>query len=333
MNTAGRLRFAALACATLVLGAAAAPPIAQLTVPGTQNMPYPRAAASASTPAPKDAAPAAEPAAPATNAAPAGFGAARVAAAAPSSAAVSTDATRESVGPGDVLRITVFRNPDLTTEARVSEGGSIAFPLIGEVNVTGLTPGQVGTRIADKLKSGRFVVNPEVNVSVGQVNSRQVAVLGNVTRPGRYPLEIGNSKLTDLLATAGGVAGPGSDLVTVVTRRDGNEKKIEVDLPAMFRQGDLSQNIDMFPGDTIFVHRAPMVYIYGEVQKAGAYRLEPNMTVMQAIAMGGGVTLRGTERGVKIHRRGPDGKVQKLDVQLTDKVQVDDVVYVKEALF
>jgi polysaccharide biosynthesis/export protein len=239
----------------------------------------------------------------------------------------------ESIGMGDMVRVSVFRNPELTTEARVSERGTILFPLIGEVPVIGMTPAQAGARIADKLKGGRFVVNPEVTVSMMQVNSRQVSVLGNVNKPGRYPLDSQNVKLTDFLAVAGGVAGAGSDRVTIVTVKDGQTVKKDVDLAAMFRNGDLSQNVNLQPGDTIYVEKAPMVYIYGEVQKAGAYRLEPHMTVMQVLAMGGGVTPRGTERGIKIERRDHDGHVERLDARLTDPVQTDDVVYVRESLF
>jgi polysaccharide export outer membrane protein len=151
-----------------------------------------------------------------------------------------------------------------------------------------------------------------------------------VNKPGRYPLDSVNVHLTDVLATAGGVNATGADMVTIVS--NGN-KKTDVDLAAMFRNGDLSKNIELQPGDTIYVHRAPMVYVYGEVQKAGAYRLEPHMTVMQAIAMGGGLTPRGTQRGLKIHRRSADGHVQQINARLTDEVKVDDVVYVDESLF
>ncbi len=241
------------------------------------------------------------------------------------------EARLESLGMGDMVRITVFRNPDLTTEARVSERGTILFPMIGEVPVSGLTPSQAGMRIAEKLRSGKFVLNPEVTVSIAQVNSRQVSVLGNVNKPGRYPLDAVNVKLTDVLATAGGIAGTGSDLVTIVAA--GNGKKTDVDLAAMFRNGDLTRNVELQPGDTIYVHRAPMVYVYGEVQKGGAYRLEPHMTVMQAIALASGITPRGTERGIKINRRLDSGQVQKVDAQLTDRVQPDDVIYVRESLF
>jgi polysaccharide biosynthesis/export protein len=238
----------------------------------------------------------------------------------------------ESLGPGDLVKVTVFRNPDLTTETRVSENGTIGFPLIGEVHVAGLTPAQLGSRIAAKLRDGRFVVNPEVTVSLAQVNSRQVAVLGAVNKPGRYPIDSLNSRLTDFLAAAGGIAAPGSDHVTLVSTQEGRTVKRDVDLNAIFRDGDLSQNAELKPGDTIYVEKAPMVYIYGEVQKAGAYRLEPHMTVMQALALGGGLSPRGTQRGIKIARRTGSG-VRQIDARLTDVVQNDDVIYVAESLF
>ena len=244
----------------------------------------------------------------------------------------ATDMRLESLGMGDMVRVTVFRNPELTTEARVTERGTILFPMIGEVPVAGLTPFQAGTRIADKLKAGKFVVNPEVTVSLAQVNSRQVSVLGSVVKPGRYALDSTNVRLSDFLAVAGGIAPGGSDEVTILTNRGGKQEKIEVDLGAMMRNGDLSKNVQLEPGDTIFVQKAPMVYIYGEVQRAGAYPLAQNMTVMQALALGGGVTVRGTQRGIQVSRR-DNGNVKRIDVHLTDRVQPDDVIYVKESLF
>ena len=242
------------------------------------------------------------------------------------------DLRLEALGMGDMVRVTVFRNPELTTEGRVSERGTILFPMIGEVNIAGLTPSQAGARIADKLRSGKYVVNPEVTVSMMQVNSRQVSVLGNVVKPGRYPLDSTTAHLTDVIALAGGVGPTGSDEVTIITNRGGKPEKVNVDMAEMFRRGDLTRNITLEPGDTIYVHKAPMVYVYGEVQKGGAYRVEPNMTVMQAIAMGGGITPRGTERGIKISRRDASG-VKRVDADLNTTVQADDVIYVKESLF
>jgi polysaccharide export outer membrane protein len=238
----------------------------------------------------------------------------------------------EAVGPGDTVRINVFRNPDLLTEARVSDAGTIPFPLIGEVKVSGLTPQQIGSRIAQALSRGKFVVNPEVQVSIAAVSSRQVSVLGNVAKPGRYPIDSVNRRVTDFIAAAGGMAATGADTVTVVQTRNGQETKTDVDLEQMFRNGQLSANMELAPGDTIYVHRAPMIYVGGEVNKAGAYRLEPHMTVMQAIALGGGINPRGTERGVQIHRKNGSG-VQKIGARMTDEVRADDVIYVRESLF
>lgn len=249
------------------------------------------------------------------------------------STAQPADYRLEALGMGDMIRVSVFRNPDLTTEARVSERGTIMFPLIGEISVTGLTPTQVSKQIADKLRAGRFVVDPEVTVSIAQVNSRQVAVLGNVQKPGRYPLDATTAKVTDLIALAGGIAPTGSDQITVMTTRNGKTERREIDLAAMIRSGDLSQNLELQAGDTLYVGRAPMVYVTGEVTRAGAYRVEKDMTVMQAIALGGGITPRGTERGIRIHRKNGDGQIHRMEAKLTDPVQTDDVIFVRESLF
>ena len=244
----------------------------------------------------------------------------------------AVESRAETLGPGDQVKITVFRNPDLTTETKVSEKGSVMFPLVGEVQLSGLTPEQAGRRIADALKRGKFVVNPEVTVSMMQVNSRQVSVLGNVNKPGRYPLDAATGKVTDLLALAGGISAGGSDTITLVTTRNGQTTKQDIDLPAIVA-GDLSRNVELQPGDTIYVGRAPMFYIYGEVQKAGAYRVEKGMTVMQAIALGGGLTPRGTERGIRIARKDANGNVSRIEPKLTDTVRSDDAIYVRESLF
>ena len=242
-------------------------------------------------------------------------------------------APRETLGAGDTIRVTVFQNPDLTTEVRISERGTIVFPLIGEVVLGGMTPAGAGSRIATQLKQGGVMKDPQVSVSIVQVRSRQVSVLGNVVRPGRYALDDTSLTLTDILALAGGISPGGADTVTVVTSRNGSEKKREINVPEMIARGDMAANFEIQNGDTIFVQRAPVFYIYGEVQHAGAYRLEPDMVVMHALSLGGGLTPRGSERGVSIHRRMPDGAVRKLEVKLFESVRPDDIIYVKESLF
>ena len=240
---------------------------------------------------------------------------------------------RELLGPGDTIRITVFQNPDLTTEARLSEQGTIAFPMLGEVPLAGQRPVDAGARIADQLRKGRFITNAQVNVAVVQVRSRQVSVLGQVVRPGRYALDDTSYRLVDILAVAGGINPTGDDVVVVTGTRDGKTTRQEIDVPAMYRTGNLSRNIELQNGDTVFVQRAPVFYIYGEVQRSGAYRLEPATSVMNAVSLGGGLTPRGTTRGARIHRKLPDGTIQKLDANLTDSVHPDDVIYIRESLF
>src|SRR5467141_2745938 len=240
---------------------------------------------------------------------------------------------RDSLGSGDNVRVTVFMNPDLTTETRISERGTVVFPLIGELALAGQTPTEGGVRIAAQLKQGNYIRNPQVSLSVLQVRSRQVSVLGQVGRPGRYALDDINSRLTDILALAGGISPGGDDVVTVMIARGSQIRKLEIDVPKMYRSGDLSQNIEVESGDTIYVQRAPVFYIYGEVQRAGAYRAEPAMTVMQALSVGGGVTPRGTDRGLKIRRKAGDGNFRTIDAKLTDRIEPDDVIYVRESLF
>lgn len=241
--------------------------------------------------------------------------------------------SREALGTGDSIRITVFQSPDLTTETRISERGTVVFPLIGEVQLGGLTPAQAGARIADQLRRGNFIVRPQVVVAIMQVRSRQVHVLGQLLRPGSYVLEDTGARLTDILTLAGGISSTGADTVTLLTNRDGKTETRNIDVPSIFRGGDASANVQIENGDTIFVERAPVFYIYGEVQRAGAYRLLPNMVVMQALALGGGLTSRATERAIGVHRRTPAGKFVKLEAKITDPIQADDIVFVRESMF
>jgi polysaccharide export outer membrane protein len=241
--------------------------------------------------------------------------------------------TEYVLGSGDVIRITVFQNPDLTLETRLSESGQVSYPLLGQINLGGLSVGQAERRVADGLRSGNFVKQPQVNILVVQVRGNQVSVLGNVNRPGRYPLELADTRLTDILAAAGGVSQGGSDIVTVVGSRNGRPFRTEVDLPGAFQAAQRTNDIILANGDVIYVDRVPTVFIYGEVQRPGVIRLDRGMTVMQALATGGGLTQRGTEKGMRVHRRGPDGKVQVIQPSMDDPVRDGDVVYVRESLF
>lgn len=236
------------------------------------------------------------------------------------------------LGPSDVLKISVYGNPDLSLETRVSQTGSITFPLVGEVKVGGLAIPAAEKEIAGLLMSGGFVLKPQVNILVTARQSQLVSVLGQVAKPGRYPID-GKHSLIDILALAGGVGPDGGDKVFLIRNRNGQSKKEAIDLIEMVRSGDMKKDLDLMTDDVVFVERAPRFYVYGEVQKPGSYRLERNMTVLQVLSIGGGLTARGTERGMRIKRRDADGKVQEFKAKHEDLIQIDDVIYVKESLF
>ena len=247
--------------------------------------------------------------------------------------AMAVAATEYRLGSGDVVRINVYQNPDLTLETRVTEAGIVSYPLLGAIRLGGLSVTAAEKLIADGLRSGNFVKQPQVTLVVMQVRGNQASVLGQVNRPGRYPIEVADMRLIDLLATAGGAAQAGSDMVVVTGTRDGQPYRLEVDLPLLFAPGGKDKDILILNGDAIWVDRQPLVYIYGEVQRPGPMRLERGMTLMQSLATGGGLTLRGTEKGIRVHRKAANGKVQVITPTLDDKMLDGDVVYVRESLF
>ena len=162
----------------------------------------------------------------------------------------------DKLGVGDAVRVTVFQQPDLTLETRIADNGSISMPLVGPVKVAGLTTAAAAGQIADALKRGKFLNNPQVNVALTTLRSRQVSVLGMVARPGRYPLDESSSQLADVIAAAGGVLPTGAETVSVT--REGKEQKVPLIGKGFALQG----------GETVYVERAPVFYIYGEVTRA-----------------------------------------------------------------
>ena len=237
------------------------------------------------------------------------------------------------LGAGDSLHIQVYQNPDLTIDTRVSENGSITYPLIGTVPLGGLSTAAAEKRLGDLLQKGGFLQNPQVNIAVTQIRGNQISVLGQVARSGRFPLENVNTRLSDMLANAGGISPSGDDTVVVIGQRNGKNFRKVVDVPSLFLEEQADKDLVLHGGDVVYVHRAPTFYIYGEAQRPGSYRIERGMTFMQALAQGGGPTNRGNEKRLRLHRKGADGSIQQLEPQLTDLVLPDDVIYVKESLF
>ena len=262
------------------------------------------------------------------------FGAGNPAQAQASTAAAPATAPNEyRLGAGDVIRVTVFQNPDLTLEGRLTEAGIMSYPLLGNVRLGGLSVTAAEKLISDGLKTGNFVKQPQVTLVVLQVRGNQASALGQVNRPGRYPIEVADLRLSELIATAGGIAPTGSDFVVVVGTREGKPFRYEVDLPTLFAPGARDKDIFILNGDIAYVDRQQLVYIYGEVQRPGAMRLERDMTLMQVLAAGGGLTLRGTAKGIVVNRKDPDGSTKTIEAAMTDKLRDGDVVFVRESLF
>ena len=255
-----------------------------------------------------------------------------VAPATAASAAADPDMYR--IGAGDTIHITVYQSPDLSVDARVTEAGAISYPLLGRVQLGGLTVTAAEQHLAQALKKGDFVKDPQVMIVVTTVRANQVNVLGQVGKPGRYPLDLAGMRITEVLAEAGGVInGVGSDTIVLSGVRDGRPFRHEVELPKIFMAGGSVDDIVVAPGDTVFVDRAPQIYMYGEIQHPGVVRLERGMTVMQAVAAGGGATPRGTLKGLRVTRRGADGKMQTIEPAMDDTLKDGDVVFIRESLF
>lgn len=239
----------------------------------------------------------------------------------------------DKLGPGDTIRVQVFQNPDLTLETRIQETGSITYPLIGSTKLAGMTIPEAEKTIALSLKTGGFIQLPQISISVIQARRKQVSVLGAVGKPGQFPLETTNTRLSDVLAVAGGISPTGSDSVIVTGFRAGKAMRQEVNVAAIYLDGKADNDILMAGGDVVYVHRAPVFYVYGEAQRPGSFRLERNMTVLQALVMAGGPSARGTEKRLRLHRQTTDSPPRELTPDLNELVQPDDVIFVRESLF
>lgn len=235
------------------------------------------------------------------------------------------------LGAGDSVSINVGGQPEMSSTEYVSTDGTVNVALVGAIQVAGLLPVEASSKIEKALKDGGFLVDPHVTVTIESARSQRVSVLGEVRAPGRYAVEP-NTTVFDLIAQAGGLADTSAD-VGYITRRDsqGNVNRISVTLKNAI--DERSQSITMRGGDELFVPVAAQLYIYGQVAAPGMYRIEPGMTVIQAIARAGGITAKGSQRRIELKRTGSNGKVTTIHVTPDDAVQAKDVINVKESIF
>jgi polysaccharide export outer membrane protein len=237
------------------------------------------------------------------------------------------------LGAGDSVTLSVFGQPDMATTTFVADDGTLTIPLAGPVQVAGLSPSEASQRIEKALRDGKYLVDPHVTISAIVSRSQRVSVIGEVGHPGRFVIE-SNIDILDLLAEAGGVTENAADVVYLLRPdKDGNVIRSEISLKAMAQGVRTGAAQTIKGGDSIYVPRAEQFYIYGEVSTPGKFRVEPGMTVIQAIARAGGLTPRGSQRRVEIKRLQSDGSYTTSSAKLDEPVRSDDVIRVKESIF
>ena len=239
-----------------------------------------------------------------------------------------TPAAQEyAIGPGDVLRITVWGHDDLSKDYPVSQDGRVPFPLIGSVQAVGLSTAELAKRIRDLLEKD-YLVNPQVIVGIKEYLSKKVNVMGEAEKPGLFYLT-GSTTLLELLSKAGGLSKTaGKDLVLV--RTEGADGKVNAAGSTILRldvrkiqSGDVKENILLQNGDMMFVPKASAFFVLGEVNKPGTFPLDKETSVLEAITLAGGYGPTAAASGVKVLRRNADGKQETLALDLAGAVPKD----------
>lgn len=260
-----------------------------------------------------------------------------VCSAGPSLAQTNVSETHESllIGPGDLLRVTVLRESDLTQQVRVRDSGEVTLPLIGNVQVCGLSAADAAIAIAGKYVEGQFLKHPDVSVFVEEFATQPVAVLGQVVRPGVISISTKRS-MVDVIAMAGGLTDVADRHITV--GRGGNTHGLEEVFLSNRPEDALNANVEIFPGDKILVPKAGIVYVLGDVGKPGGYLMQNNsrLTVLEAIAMASGVNRTASESRARVIHNA-NGHFEERELPLKDMqqgkapdqlLQADDVIYI-----
>jgi len=245
-----------------------------------------------------------------------------------------------TLGPGDVVRVSVYGQADLQTTTSLSADGNISFPLLGTIAIGGLTTREAEEAIGAELARRNLVRDPQVTVFLERSRAAEtdlVTILGHVNRPGRYPARATTDadpvNVASLVALAGGLTEKGGEELILTRRIDGEQRSVRVDLRALLEEGDLEQNHELVQGDIAYVPEMKEFFVYGEVRNPGIYRLRPGMTVIQGLSASGGLTARGSDKGISVTRRRANGSLGRVKVELNDRLRPDDVLIVREGLF
>ncbi len=238
------------------------------------------------------------------------------------------------IGAGDLLKVSILGAPESDQEVRVSADGNAFFNFIGAIHVAGLTTEQAQATIAKALVAGGFYTQPQVSVFEKEYATQGVSVLGEVWKPGVYPL-LGSRTLFDVLSLAGGTTPKAGRLVSI-THRDNPQLPVNVSLSNDIAKSARS-NVDIYPGDIVLVSKAGIVYIVGDVHKPSGVAMENgSMTVLQAIAMAEGANPTAKLNNAKLIRTTPSGR-EELPLPLKDMLsskspdihlQAEDIIFV-----
>lgn len=237
------------------------------------------------------------------------------------------------IGEGDVLKITVYDHDDLTTTVRVSGDGFIVLPLIGQIDVKKKTISQITAKISSLLADG-YVINPQVTIFIQEFKSKKAFIMGEVNKPGLYVLP-GQTTFLALLSEAGGLNKDAGDKAIIKRKANptANERIISIDLNDLIEKGDTSLDILILDGDSVYVTKAGVFYVTGEVKTPAAYKREEGTTVIKAITMAGGFSDKASKSRVRIVRK-INGKEEVLEkVKMDEPVLPDDVIIVPESFF
>jgi polysaccharide biosynthesis/export protein len=246
---------------------------------------------------------------------------------------ITADAQQYIVGEGDVLRITVYDHDDLKQTVRVDGDGTILAALLGKVMVNGLTVPQVSEKL-QKLYADGFIVDPQVNIFIEDFKSKKATILGHVAKPGLYEIKQ-HITFLELISTAGGLTQDAGDLAVIkrISGAGDKEQILNVDLKQLVEMGNTALNIPIEAGDNIYIQKAQMVYVSGEIKKPGAYKFENNTSVIKIITLAGGFTEKAAVTRVKIIRKSEGAETVLENVKMNYLVKQDDVVVVPESFF
>jgi polysaccharide biosynthesis/export protein len=237
------------------------------------------------------------------------------------------------LGPGDLIEVSVYNVPELTTKARIGNAGDVYLPLIDYVHVEGMTQEEAQALIEKKLSDGGFVRSPHVSIFVDDASSQGVTVIGEVVKAGIYP-DVAGHKLYEIISEAGGFTPNAAHKVSIL-RRNAAEP-IHVDLPRNLAD-DPSANVEILPGDTITVPRAPVIYIVGDVARPSGLMVDNgSLSVLQALALAGGANHTAKLSGARIIRKGTNGMTETrieikkmLEAKVPDQVlKADDILFI-----